>query len=315
MFVSGFTIVRNAVRYDYPIVESILSILPLVDEMVVAVGDSSDQTRERVLSINSPKLRIIDTIWDEKLRHGGEILAQQTNLALDACKGDWCFYLQADEVIHERDHDCIRRAMQVNLNRRSVAGLSFRYHHFRADYAIRDPLPYRRQVRIVRPGLGVRSHGDACGFKIPDRRLTSVSTGAWVYHYGYVKPPSRMAAKMAYFSSLYDGRIVIPGEEMSAEDYEWDLRTCELFTKPHPQVMQARIAAKNWVTPRVQLVPCWRNSRFWSGLVYKNSRAIRRWASSARRLAASVISRRWTSVGSVPSGQLAGGETVQVAAH
>ena len=289
MFVSGFTIVRNAVRYDYPIVESIRSLLPLVDEMIVAVGDSTDSTREHVLSIDSPKLRIIDTVWDEQLRRGGQVLAQQTNLALDACSGDWCFYLQADEVIHEQDYDRIQQAMHTNVARRQVEGLSFRYHHFRADYAIRDPLPYRRQVRVVRPGIGVRSYGDACGFMLGDRKLNMLATGAWIYHYGYVKPPSYMAAKMDYFLSLYDGRHVVPGEELKAEDYEWDLRTCEPFTQSHPRVMQARIAAKNWPTPKVQLVPRWRNSRFWTGLAHKNSRTLRRWATKARKIASGIL--------------------------
>ena len=284
MFVSGFTIVRNAVRYDYPVIESVRSLLPLVDEMVVAVGDSDDGTRQRVLSINSPKIRLINTIWDEELRRGGSILAQQTNLALDACRGDWCFYLQADEVLHECDYPRLKRAMHVNLNRPGVEGLSFRYHHFRASYGIRDPLPYRRQVRIVRPGVGVQSYGDACGFQVAGRKIRSQSTGGWVYHYGYVKPPSRMAAKMDYFLSLYDGRKVMPGEELKAEDYEWDLRTCEPFRGSHPLVMQARIAAMDWQAPQVQLIPKWRNHRFWSGLAHKNTRTFRRWASAARKI-------------------------------
>lgn len=286
MFVSGFTIVRNAVRYDYPVTESIRSLLPLVDEMVVAVGDSDDGTRERVLSIDSPKIRIINTVWDEELRRGGLILAQQTNLALAACRGDWCFYLQADEVLHELDYPRLKHAMQVNLNRLEVEGLSFRYHHFRASYGIRDPLPYRRQVRIVRPGAGIRSYGDACGFQVEGRKLRCRSAGGWVYHYGYVKPPRRMAAKMDYFLSLYDGRKVMPGAELKADGYEWDLRTCEPFRGSHPLVMQARIATMDWQTPRVELIPCWRNHRYWSGLAHKNTRTFRRWANALRRLVA-----------------------------
>ncbi len=291
MFVSGFTIVRNAVRYDYPVFESIRSLLPLVDEMVVAVGDSDDGTRECVLSINDPKLRIIDTAWDEALRRGGTILAQQTDIALAACRGDWCFYLQADEVLHEASYPRLQRAMQSNLNRRSVEGLSFRYHHFRADYGIRDPLPYRRQVRIVRPGIGIHSFGDACGFQVDGRKLRSKSTGAWIYHYGYVKPPRRMAAKMDYFNSLYDGRTVTPGKELQAEDYEWELRTCEPFRGSHPLVMKDRIAAMDWIAPRVQLIPRWRNCRFWGGLAHKNTRTIRRWAENMRqRMTTSPVS-------------------------
>lgn len=277
MFVSGFTIVRNAIRYDYPTVESIRSLLPLVDEMVVAVGDSCDGTRELIESIGDSKLRIIDTHWDDTVRSGGNVLAQQTNLALDACAGDWCFYLQADEVLHERDAGRIRHAMLRYEHRQEIEGLSFRYHHFRADYGIRDPLPYRRQVRVVRRSSGVRSVGDACGFAVDGRRLKTVTTGAWVYHYGYVKPPARMSAKMDYFLSLYDGRQVAPGGEHAALLYEWNLASCEPFRGEHPAVMAARIANKNWTTPNVKLVARWRNIHYWQGLIYKNTRTFRRW--------------------------------------
>lgn len=282
MRVAGFTIVRNAIHYDYPIVESIQSVLPLVDEMVVAVGESCDATRDLVASIDSTKIRILDTVWDESVRRGGNILAQQTDLAMDACEGDWNIYLQADEVLHENDLDRVRHKMLRYLNHSSVEGLSFRYHHFRADYTIRDPLPYRRQIRVIRPGVGIRSHGDACGFRIHGRRLQAVSTGAWVYHYGYVKPPKNMAAKMDYFLSLYDGREILPGQEDCAEAYAWNLSTCEPFTATHPAVMQKRIEAKDWETPNVRLISRWRNPKYWSGLVYKNTRTLRRLAKSTK---------------------------------
>jgi len=281
MLVSGFTIARNAVRYDYPIVESIRSILPIVDEMVVAVGDSCDNTRELIEAIDSEKVRIIDTVWDDTQRKGGTVLAQQTNLALDACRGQWCFYLQADEVVHEADLQRIVRCMRRNAQRPGVEGLSFRYHHFRADYSIRDPLPYRRQVRVVRRGVGVRSVGDACGFAVGDRKLKTASTGAWVYHYGYVKPPKHMSAKMDYFSSLYDGRQIAPGSERTAEQYDWDLSTCEPFAGSHPAVMASRIANKDWATPAVPLVARWRNPLYWQGMAIKNTRTFRRWAAAA----------------------------------
>ncbi len=277
MQVSGFTIVRNAILYDYPVVESIRSLLPLVDEMIVAVGSSCDATRQLIEDLDSSKIRIIDTVWDEQQRQGGTVLAEQTNLALQYCQGDWGFYLQADEVLHENDLDRIQAKMQRYLSKPDVDGLSFRYHHFRADYSIRDPLPYRRQVRIIRPGVGIISVGDACGFGIANRRLKSVATGAWVYHYGYVKPPQHMSAKMDYFSSLYNGRNVQPGQEPSADSYDWNLATCERFVGSHPAVMLARIAAKDWLTPEHTLRTRWRNPKFWAGLAHKNSRTLRRW--------------------------------------
>ncbi len=283
MFVSGFTIVRNAILFDYPITESILSLLPLVDELIVAVGQSRDATRQAVTSIDSPKLRIVDTVWDESARLGGTVLAQQTNLALDECQGDWCFYLQADEVIHEHDYDRIRKAMASNLKRTRVEGLGFRYHHFRASYGIRDPLPYRFQTRIVRRSAGPRSYGDACGFLVDGRKPRSASTGAWMYHYGYVKPPPQMTAKMNYFSSLYDGNYVEPAEAMNGEAFEWDLRTCEAFRGTHPEVMQARIGSADWEIPIAGLIPRWRNPWFWNRLAHKNTRTFRNWYVAAKQ--------------------------------
>ena len=238
MQVSGFSVVRNAIRYDYPFIESLHSLLPLVDELVLAVGDCDDGTVEALAAIDSPKLKIIHTVWDPAVRSGGLIISQQTNLALDACQGDWCFYLQADEVLHENDLDRIEASMRKYIDRPSVDGLTFRYHHFRADYNFRDPLPYRSQTRIVRRSAGARSYGDGCGFRlaptessIPQKakRLKTASTGAWVYHYGHVKPPRNMAAKMDYFCSLYDGRQVQPGAEVSLDSYGWTCAAAKNF--------------------------------------------------------------------------------------
>ena len=65
MKVSGFTFIRNAIKYDYPIAEAIKSILPICDEVVVAVGKSDDETLSLVKGID-PKVRVIDTVWDER---------------------------------------------------------------------------------------------------------------------------------------------------------------------------------------------------------------------------------------------------------
>ncbi|HNJ28712.1 MAG TPA: glycosyltransferase family 2 protein, partial [Ferruginibacter sp.] len=103
MKVSGFTFVRNAVKYGYPVVESISSLLPIVDEMVVCLGDSEDETNALIGSIGSEKIRTIHSVWDSSLREGGKVLAVETNKAMDAtaADSDWLFYIQADEVLHE----------------------------------------------------------------------------------------------------------------------------------------------------------------------------------------------------------------------
>lgn len=130
MRISGFSFVRNAILLDYPVREAICSALPLCDEFIVAVGNSDDDTRELVKSINSPKLRILDTQWDNSLREGGIILSQQTNIAMKECSGDWLIYVQADEVFHEDDYDIIRLETARASAESDTDGLLFRYNHF-----------------------------------------------------------------------------------------------------------------------------------------------------------------------------------------
>jgi len=276
MKISGFSIIRDGVRFGYPFVESIRSVLPLVDEFVLAVGRSNDETLDRARAIGSPKLRIIETTWDETLRRGGQVMAQQTNLALDECTGDWCFYIQGDEVIHEADQPRIRAAMERHFANRRVEGLSFRYRHFYGSYGLVNPLPYRRQIRIVRGGIGARSVGDACGFAIAGRKLRAKRTGAEVYHYGWVREPAVMGRKLAKFLGFYWDSLRSrdaekgPPDENSAATYEYKTNVCLPFRGTHPAVMRAVIAAQDWPEPPYRYVPWWRNAHWWDGFFQKN---------------------------------------------
>jgi len=167
--ISGFTISRNAVKYGYPIVESIRSLLPLVDELVVGVGDSEDETWDVVTGVDDPKIKPFRTVWDMTKREGGIVLSEQTNLALARCSGDWAVYLQGDEALHEDEIDQIRGRLHEHLNQKTE-GLSFSYIHFYGSYAtVQDNWCrwYRREVRAVKTGMDIVSVGDAAGFFDP----------------------------------------------------------------------------------------------------------------------------------------------------
>ena len=278
MRVSGFSIIRDGVRFGYPFVESLRSILPLVDEFILAVGRSSDETLAVARAVGSPKLRIIETEWDESLRRDGLIMAQQTNLALQHCTGDWCFYLQGDEVIHEADYDRIEQSMRRYLPRTRIEGLSFRYRHFYGSYQLINPLPYRRQIRIVRRGVGVQSVLDACGFAVNGRKLHSKSTGAQVYHYGWVRNPVVLQDKQATFIRFYHGDEV--GQNGAAptaqEKFEYQTGACVPFRGTHPMVMAPVIARQDWPEPAYRFTPRWRNALWWKGFSRKNFRTIYR---------------------------------------
>jgi glycosyltransferase involved in cell wall biosynthesis len=250
MRISGFTFVRNAVKLYYPVVESIRSILPICDELVVAAGDSDDGTTELIRSIGDPKIKIIETVWDRSQFVRGASNAQQTNIALDACSGDWCFYVQADEVVHENDLEPLVQRMQTYLHDPRVEGLLFEYLHFFADYGHYqfNHSWYRREVRIVRNHLGIRSWKSAQGFRRDRRKIHVVPAAARIFHYGWVRPPRQMTRKQHAFLSLHAGPEAAD-QLVSDRDKEFEFgMLCQQrrFTGSHPRVMFERIAAKDW---------------------------------------------------------------------
>lgn len=251
MKVSGFTFVRNALQYDYPVTESIRSILPLCDEVVVAAGNSDDGTRELILSLDSPKIRIIDTVWDDSLREGGRVLAEETNKAFRevSADSDWAFYIQADEVVHEQDHEAILHAMRSWKDHPRVEGLLFNYVHLYGsyDFVADSPKWYRREVRVIRNDKQIKSYRDAQGFRKQEHKLLVKPAGARIFHYGWVKPPQSMQAKQENFNKYWhdDGWIErnIPKTEIF--DYT-NIDSLAPFQGSHPAVMHDRIRQKNW---------------------------------------------------------------------
>ena len=254
MRVSGFSFIRDAVKLDFPVVEAITSILPICDEFVVAVGESEDGTPELIESIDSNKIRIIHSTWDPKLFLRGAINAQQTNLALDDCTGDWAFYVQADEVLHEKYLPGVRECMERNLHRTEVEGLLFDYVHFWGSYETYHTAHnwYSREIRVVRNHVGVRSWKSAQSFRRTGEKLRVVHSGAKIYHYGWVRHPRVMKAKQKKLDSLHHDSEWVKRKHPEGESAEFDygdLRKLDRFKGTHPAVMAGRIASKSWSVP------------------------------------------------------------------
>jgi glycosyltransferase involved in cell wall biosynthesis len=280
MKVSGFTFCRNAVRYDYPVVESIRSILSIVDEFIVNVGRCEDGTLELIRSIDDPKIRIVESVWDETLRKDGLIYSQQTNIALARCTGDWAFYLQADEVIHEDDLPRIVEAMRTYHRRSEVKGLVFRYLHFVGDYWSTNPWFYHRAVRIIRNNEEVESCGDAVGFhlKATKQYLQSgprewlVPSGARVFHYGWVKDPKTMLAKVQEQTKVFHGDAPPPSKaKLDTQDtFEFgEYQIFKEFRGSHPAMMKTRVGvASRRATRRNR----WLNWRFYRAVLQRGFR-------------------------------------------
>ena len=290
MRISGFTIARNAEKFGYPLLESLRSLLPLVDELVVAVGDSEDKTWDLVHSLQSPKLKAFRTVWDPTLRAGGQVLSAQTNLAMARCTGDWGFYLQADEVLHEDDLPVIERAL-VQHRRSPLEGLRLDYLHFYGTYQTIQThwrKWYGSAIRAVKLGKGVQSVGDAYGFRMggaDGRRLLSWDSGARVFHYGWSRPPKTMQAKQLNLDRLYHSeasaeiRVAKAAQATAKVDaFYADRGYLEYFCGSHPAVMAPKVLAQDWsFDDRIsQQAPRWiRNLDI--ALLYPFQKRWRRW--------------------------------------
>jgi hypothetical protein len=266
MKISGFSFLRNGAKLHYPIIESIRSALPVVDEFVIALGDSDpdDDTREKIEALGSDKIILIDTVWNLDQFPNGTVYAQQTDVAKSHCSGDWLLYLQGDEVLHEDDAEKISAACERWNDHPTVEALLFDYLHFWGDYdhVFDSQRWYKQEMRVIRNIPEIHSMNDAQSFrhianfdgrsyhdKTGTRKLVAVHSGARIFHYGWVRPPVRMQTKTDAFNRHHqDSEAATARAEPIAEkpfDYG-PLGRVPRFQGSHPAVMTDRIAQMNW---------------------------------------------------------------------
>lgn len=272
MKISGFTIVRNAVKFNYPVIASIRSILPICDEFIVNVGDSQDGTLDLIRTIESPKIRIIQSQWD--MSQGSKVLSQQTNIALKECKGHWAFYLQSDEVIHEADLNKIKFWMHYYLDRKNIDALRFWWFHFYGSfwrYRI-DRGWYQKQDRIIRNNGEIESYEDAFGFRrIDGKPMRMGLTFCYLYHYGWVNSNEAMQKRCDNASDI---GFMDKNKSTSFRDGYGDLNRFPSYFGTHPVVMdhlvrQHVVNQKDW---REIVSQYWWNPLLWFRVRYKTWR-------------------------------------------
>lgn len=253
MKVAGFTFVRNAIKYDYPIIEAIQSIIPICDKVYVAVGESEDETLKLINTLPKDKVEIIKTVWNDDLREGGRVLAEETNKAFQAIpeEYDWAFYIQGDEVIHEQGHEKIKKSLLKYKDRKDIDGLLFNYRHFFGsyDYVGNSARWYANEIRIIKNDKKITSFRDAQGFRKADnKKLTVASSGAFMHHYGWVKDPRTMQAKQETFNKLWHDDLWMEENILGVEEFDYfkNIDSLEKYKGTHPAVMLDRIQNKNW---------------------------------------------------------------------
>lgn len=251
MKVTGFTIIRNAVKYDFPVVEAIRSVLPICTDFIVAIGNSDDDTEALIKSIDSGKIKILHTIWDDTKRTGGVVLAEETDKAMRAVNADtdWCVYIQADEVMHEDYHQQILSAMRTHKDNPAVDGLLFRYLHFYGsyNYISVDPSAFKHEIRVIKNNRHIYSYRDAQGFrKGNDEKLRVVQLDALIYHYTKVNDPTLLQHKHRECSRYWHNDEWIEHRLSASSEYDFTGVMLVPFNGIHPQVMNERIASAGW---------------------------------------------------------------------
>jgi glycosyltransferase involved in cell wall biosynthesis len=251
MKIAGFTIIKNAVTNDFPILEAIRSILPVVDEMIVLIGDSSDETTALIEAIGNPKIKIHHSVWNKNLRKGGAVLAEETDKAFALISNEytWAFYIQGDEVVHEKYYPAIRTACEQYASDTEVQGLLFKYKHFYGtyDYVGDSRKWYAHEIRIIRNNKAISAYRDAQGFRIGSTKLPVARVDASIYHYGWVKSPLQMRKKIKQSSVYWNDDTQMAKIKSSPEDYDFTgFDSLEKFTGTHPAVMLDRIQRQNW---------------------------------------------------------------------
>ena len=290
MKVSGFTFIRNAIKYDFPVVESIRSILPICDEFVIAVGNSEDATMDLIKGINDPKIKIIETIWDDSLREGGRVLAVETDKAFDAIAedSDWAFYIQGDEVFHEKDLPQIYEAMKTYKDDARVEGFVFHYVNFYGSYDyIADSHKWLKdEIRVVRNDKTIRSWKDAMSFRRNGKVLRGKALDIDVFHYGWVKDPRTQMQKRKDFEKLWHDDSYVESKIAVADEFDYqNIDTLKKYEGTHPSVMQERINRVNWtfsfdpvkslkVSPRIKILNFLHRTLGWKIGQFKNYKKV-----------------------------------------
>lgn len=280
--------VKNATRLDFPVEASIRSVLPGVDEMIVNVGRSDDDTLERVRAIGDPRIRVIESEWDHS--RGPAMLADETERARRECSGRWGIYIQADEVLDDGGAVRLRAIAEAHDRDSAVQGAVVDYRHFYGGFskvAINRKW-YRRECRMVRlrPDIGAHSFRDAQGFRVgpDDQRIRCVSSGVVMNHYGWARPAWALATKRSTDHGIYPWR---QHQDPDRPLLPW-IPGIRRFEGQHPE------AVGQWIADREsgeQLIAPWQFDRRhprlilsalverltgWRLMEYRNYRLIRR---------------------------------------
>jgi len=276
MKISGFTYVRNGFKMGYPFMASIHSLLPIVDELVVVVGNSEDGTREAVENLKNDKIIIVDSIWEEEKRRNGEIFREQSNIGLNKITGDWAIHLQADEVLKQSARKELIKYIKIADELNDIDGLLFPFYHFWGDYKHirRTRRTHAFEIRAFKNHRNILSYKDSQGFRkfkssSSDKKgvkLKVLKTEIPIYHYSHTRNPKLMNKKSNYFHRFWHSSDWLD-KNTKELDFDFnDVDKLELFKDVHPKYMEEVMNEQDW---DFEYEPSKSNMSFKDKILYK----------------------------------------------
>ncbi len=257
--ISGHMIVKNGVKYDYPFLQSCESILPICKEFVFVEGEGDDGTYEAILEFQKRyrRVRIIRRPWQKQHY---SILSDLTNVAIEDCKCDYHFQIQADEVVHEQYLKTISDVVNRNNFDFMELGVLHFYGSFRKVY--KPNVFYDHFIRLARRSTypQLRSYDDAMSLGCPDfdsSRLVKLSRhDIKVHHYGYVRKPMALINKQDEAIKWWgiQERDHLFQHALDTGRVDWGVKhtpdRLDDYTDEHPGVLREWIADRELIVER-----------------------------------------------------------------
>ena len=208
MTLGGNVVIRNGNSLDFCWRECIQSLLPVCDVVSVSDGESTDGTQEEIREWMKSEPKIVLNVWPWPDPKGDwDWFVNWINYNREHIPCDWQFQLDADEVLHEKSYDEIRRFIETP----GQTGIVTRFNFWK-DHRHLIPEGHclgKRVVRLAPQRLWLASDGEHA--KGAEAASLGKATGIEIYHYGFIRKREQFFAKerllQRYFADNYDPRL------------------------------------------------------------------------------------------------------------
>ena len=236
----GTMFVYNAISQDYCMDEAIQCLKEFTDEVILLDAGSTDGTAERLKLFEDKKTKVIllnNEEWHSQ--HGAEKLNYFTNKAFEHLTTEYNFYLQADEILHEKSYKKVREVIELGHEGYMVKRINLwgsPYTQLNVEHS-RNPCSYE-VIRLAKSYC--KSVGDA--ESIDAQCVLDFVEDIRIYHMGFVRFRDIMKQKTIHIQRDIFGMtpdVKLDGSEIF-QPYKWFDKIKDLvpIDEPLPKLIQ-----------------------------------------------------------------------------